>query len=233
MEAPPGTILVWSDIGCPWAHAFVHRLHETRKRLGLDDRVKLEHLSYPLELFNERPTPKHIVEAEVPVVGALEPEAGWRVWTERDGHWPVTMLPALEAVRAARLQSNAAADRLDSALRVAFFGNGLCISMRHVILEVARECGDVDVDRLADTLDEGRARKRVIEEWRRASAGDVKGSPHVFLSDGTDSHNPGVRMHWEGEHGVGFPVIDNYDPEAVDELLQRAAAAAEPEADSA
>jgi len=223
MDTPPGTILVWSDIGCAWAHATVYRLHEARRRLGLEDTVAFEHLSYPLELFNERPTPKNILSAEIPVIGAMAPNAGWRIWNEREWHWPVTTLPALEAVRAARLQSAAAAEHLDRALRVAFFGHSQCISMRHVILETARDCGAVDADHLAETLDEGRARKRVIEEWHRASAGDVKGSPHLFLPDGTDVHNPGVRMHWEGEHGTGFPVIDEDCPDVIDELVRRAA----------
>jgi predicted DsbA family dithiol-disulfide isomerase len=227
MEAPSGTILVWSDIGCPWAHALVYRLHEARTRLELEDAVSIEHLSYPLELFNEQPTPKNVLDAEIPVVGAIAPGAGWQVWNEPEWHWPVTTLPALEAVRAARLQSAGAAERLDRALRVALFSHAQCISMRHVILEVARNCEGVDAKHLAQMLDEGRARRRVIEEWRRARAGDVKGSPHLFLHDGTDAHNPGVEMHWEGKPGTGFPVIDRDCPEVIDELLIKAADAAE------
>jgi predicted DsbA family dithiol-disulfide isomerase len=223
MEVPERTVLIWSDIGCPWSHVAVHRLHEARRRLGLDE-LRLEHLSYPLELFDEQPTQKSILEAEIPVLGAIEPDAGWQLWRERDWEWPVTTLPALEAVRAARLQSTTAAESLDRALRRAFFGRSQCIALRHVILEVARNCGGVDANSLADTLDDGRARRRVIDEWHRAAIGDVKGSPHVFLPDGTDAHNPGIRMHWEGEQGTGFPVIDEDDPEVYDDLVKRAAA---------
>lgn len=223
MDVPDRSILIWSDIGCPWAHLAVHRLHETRARLGLADVVTFEHLAFPIELFNHSCTRKAMLEAELPVLGALAPEAGWQLWQRRDWEWPVTMLPPLEAVRAARLQSPEAADALDRALRVAFWGQSKSISMRHVILEIAEDCVMVDEHRLEADFDAGVAKHRVIEEWRRAAAGDVRGSPHLFLPDGTDVHNPGTRHHWEGEHGVGFPVIDADDPSVYDELLTRAA----------
>jgi hypothetical protein len=44
-----------------------------------------------------------------------------------------------------------------------------------------------------------------------------------FLPDGTDMHNPGIEMHWQGEAGTGFPVIDHDDPTVYDDLLKRAA----------
>jgi len=54
-------------------------------------------------------------------------------------------------------------------------------------------------------------------------ADGVKGSPHLFPSDGTDAHNPGIRMHWEAEPGRGFPVIDADDPSVYDSLVTTAA----------
>ena len=224
MELPSGTIAVWSDIGCPWAHVAVHRLLAARERLGLDDAVRLEHLAFPLELFNDRATPKQRVDAEMAVLGSHEPDAGWNRWTARDSEWPVTMLPAMEAVRCAHLQGASAAERLDRALRLAFFRDSRCISLRHVILEVARTCDNVDADRLAADLDRGVARHRVIEEWQRAAIGDVEGSPHLFLPDGSSELNPGMKMHWEGEQFTGFPVVDNDDPSIYDDLLKRATA---------
>ena len=224
MQVPPGTIAVWSDVGCPWAHLAVHRLHTTRRRLGLDDAVRLEHRPFPLELVNERATPRRVLAAEVPVVGALDPGAGWQAWQAAESNWPVKMLPALEAVQAATAQDARAAEELDRALRVAFFGESRCISLRHVILEVASKCDTVDTEALAGTLDDGVARRAVIARFEEAGASDeVKGSPHVFLPDGTDAHNPGITMHWEGRPGEGFPVIDDDDPSVYDDLLRRAA----------
>lgn len=65
--------------------------------------------------------------------------------------------------------------------------------------------------------------RALIDQMGEARDGPVKGSPHLFCPDGTDAHNPGIEMHWEGEHGVGFPVIDRDDPSVYDDLLKRAA----------
>src|SRR3954469_15207341 len=174
--AAPGTIVIWSDIACPWATLAVHRLHCERSRRGLDGEVVLDHRAFPLELVNGRCTPRRILGAEVPVAGALDPEFGWQVWQAPDSEWPVTTLPALEAVQAAKEQGLAASEALDFALRRAFFAEGRCISMRHVILDGATSVQAVDKDELAAALDDGRARHLVVEQWRAATDGPVKGS---------------------------------------------------------
>jgi predicted DsbA family dithiol-disulfide isomerase len=220
----PGTVAVYSDVGCPWAHLAVYRLHATRRRLGLEDAVTFDHRAFSLEVVNERPTPWRILSAEIPVVGGLDPDAGWQVWQAEPVTWPVTTLPALEAVQAAKEQSLGASERLDRALRVALFGQSKCISMRHVILEVAADAG-LDVSALQDALDEGRARRAVFDQQQAASSDDVQGSPHLFLADGTDVHNPGIQMEWAGEHGQGFPVVSKDDPGVYEDLLRRAAEA--------
>ncbi|MET8354820.1 MULTISPECIES: hypothetical protein [unclassified Micromonospora] len=52
---------------------------------------------------------------------------------------------------------------------------------------------------------------------------DVRGSPHLFFAGGHQVHNPGITMHWEGEPGAGFPVVDVDDPSVFAELVARAA----------
>jgi predicted DsbA family dithiol-disulfide isomerase len=184
------TIVVWSDIGCPWAHMAVARLHRIRHELGLDDIVRLDHRAFPLELFNERPTPKPQLDAETDELSAKEPAAGWQRWQRPDHEWPVTTLPALEAVQAAKHQSLEASEQLDRALRLAFFHDSRCISLRSVILDVAATCAAVDVDRLRVDLDDGRARRTVVDHYETAETEGVQGSPHLFLPDGTGKHNP-------------------------------------------
>src|SRR4051794_38688118 len=224
MGVSPGTIVVWSDVACPWATLAVHRLHAVRGRLGLDGQVAFDHRAFPLELVNGRCTPRRILGAEVPVAGALAPEFGFQVWLAPDSEWPVTTLPALEAVQAAKEQSLHASAALDLELRRAFFAESRCISMRHVVLDVASGVDGLDVDALTKALDDGRARPMVMQQWHDAVDGPVKGSPHVFLPDGTDAPNPGVKIHWEGEHGKGFPVVDEYDPSVYEKLLRAASA---------
>jgi predicted DsbA family dithiol-disulfide isomerase len=228
VDVAPGTIVVWSDIGCPWAHVAVHRLHQARRALDLEGIVGVDHRAFALEVANSRPTPKRVIEAEIPVAGGLEPGAGWEVWQDDPSCWPVTTLPALEAVQAAKEQDLVASEELDRALRQAFFGHSRCISLRSVILDVAGDCRAVDVYRLRAALDDGRARKAVMAQHATATepGAAVQGSPHLFLPDGTDVHNPGVEIRCEGEHGRGFPVVVADDPGVYRELVQRAAALA-------
>ncbi len=218
----PGTILVWSDIACPWATAAVHHLHATRGRLGLEGAVTLDHRAFPLELLNSRPTPKAIVDAEVPVVGGIARDFGFSVWTGDPAAYPSTVLLALEAVQAAKEQSLAASDRLDLALRRALFADGRHVGMRHVVLDVAARVPEVDAVALEAALDDGRGRRAVIDQWRTVPGENIQGSPHLFLPDGTDVHNPGVTMHWIGPKPGGFPVIDHHDPSIYGDLLLRA-----------
>src|SRR4051794_37181989 len=80
LDVAAGTLVVYGDIACPWSHLCVHGLRTARTGLGLDDEVDFDLRSFPLELFNGRPTPKRTLDAEIPVVGALDPSAGWQMW---------------------------------------------------------------------------------------------------------------------------------------------------------
>lgn len=225
MDVAPGTIVVYSDIGCPWSHLAVYRLLRARTALGLDGAVVLDHRVFALEVVNRRPTPKLVLDAETVAVGSLDPGAGWQLWQEAPASYPVTTLPAMEAVQAAKEQGLAASERLDRALRVAFFAQSRCVSVRSVILDVAESCDGVDADAVADALDDGRARRPMMDQHHAGMSPAVAGCPHVFLPDG-DLHNPGIEMHWHGEEGRGFPVITRDDPSVYDDILRRASAAA-------
>lgn len=224
LAAEPGTIQVWSDIGCPWAHAAVWRLWDARRRLGLEDQVRFDHRVFPLELFNSQATPRNELEPEIPVCSSLAPRAGWQAWAAPDWEWPSTMLPAMEAVQAAKEQGLAASEALDRGLRRAFWGESRCVSLRHVILEVASETDGLDLAGLADALDSGRARRMIFEHWEVAKTDAVQGSPHLFAPDGWNAQNPGVEATWaqDGE-GVWVPTIEADDPGAYDDLVRRSA----------
>jgi len=223
MQVAPGTIAIWSDLGCPWSHAVVWRLHDARTRLGLAGRVAFDHHAFPLELFNNEPTPRPLREAEGRVAAELAPRAGWQPWSAPAHAWPVTMLLPTEAVQAAKLQSWAASEELDRGLRRAFWGESRCISLRHVILEVANECDTVDVAALSEGLDDGRARRAVFDDWAVARGDEVLGSAHLFAPDGTNAQNPGIAIGWRDDGaGGGKAVIEADDPAAIDDLVRRA-----------
>jgi predicted DsbA family dithiol-disulfide isomerase len=225
VEVAPGTIVVYSDIGCPWAHIAVARLHEARRRLRLADGVRFDHRVFPLELFNSQPTPRAELEAELDACMAIEPRAGWQRWSTPDWAWPVTMLPPMEAVQAAKEQSLAASEELDLGLRRAFWAESRCVSLRHVILEVASQCEHLDLAALADALDSGRARHRLFEQWEIAKTDAVNGSPHLFLADGTNAKNPGLSLDWsQRADGEWTPTLVRDDRGVYEDLLRRAAA---------
>jgi predicted DsbA family dithiol-disulfide isomerase len=208
IDVAPGTIVLFSDIACPWATVAVERFHAARERVGAD--VRLVHRAFPLELVNEQPTPKPTLDAEIPVTAKLV-NGVFRSWSGAVHEWPVTTLLALEAVRAAGNRGEA----VDRALRRAFFHDSRCISLHTVVVDVASHAG-ADV---ADALADGRCRRAVMDDLAVARSSAVKGSPHAFLHDGSDAHNPGIEMHW----AAGRPVIDDDDPKAWDELIGRAA----------
>lgn len=225
-QAAPGTIVVYTDIVCAWSTVTLHRLTRARLEAGLEDAVRFDLRLFPLEVVNAFPIPRRFLDSEIPVVGQLAEDFGWAVWQADPSTWPVTSLPANEAVHAAKAQSLRASEQLDMALRHAFFSDSRCIAMRHEILDVAGSCPDVDADELADALDDGRARGPMMADFRRHGAA-VQGSPHLFLADGYDVHNPGVEQRWAGgEEGKGFPVVVRDEPEACAEVIRRAAAVA-------
>lgn len=226
VEVTPGTIVVYSDLGCPWAHVAVWRLHDARRRLGLEEQVAFDHRIFPLELFNSQPTPRDELEVELDACSALAPRAGWQPWNAPAWSWPATLLPPMEAVQAAKEQGLAASEQLDRGLRRAFWGESRCISLRHVILEVAAECDAIDLAALAEAFDAGRARHLVFEQYEVARSDAVDGSPHLFLADGTNVQNPGIEATWEeGSDGFWRPTIVRDDQSVYDDLLRAAAAA--------
>jgi predicted DsbA family dithiol-disulfide isomerase len=226
LEVAPGTVVIYSDIGCPWAHAAVWRLWDARRSLGLQDRIRFDHRVFPLELFNSQATPRNELEPEIPVCSSLAPRAGWQRWSGPDWEYPVTMLPPMEAVQAAKEQGLAASEALDRGLRRAFWGESRCISLRHVILEVASETDGLDLVRLATAIDSGRARAAIFEHWELAKTDAVQGSPHLFVHDGTNAQNPGLEVDWREEpEGVWVPTIIRDEAYAYYDLLRRAASA--------
>lgn len=220
---PPGVITVFSDIWCSFAHIAIHRLHTTRERLGLTGQVRFDLRAFPLELLNDAPSPRSGTDSEVGRMGQQEPAAGWQLWQDKEYLFPSTTLPALEAVIAAKAQSLAAAEQLDRALRRAFWAESRCISNRKVIMDAAAETGVVDTAALAEALDDGRARAALSADAAISATERINCSPHLFLPDGTDYANPGIEVRWEGDYGVGWPVVTHDDPTVFAELLKRAA----------
>lgn len=86
------------------------------------------------------------------------------------------------------------------------------------MLEVAGRCPAVDVGTLAKALDEGRARRVVMDDAEHAKGKGVSGSPHVVLADGSEWFNPGMEIDWHD----GELVVRRDDPGVYEGILRRA-----------
>ncbi len=218
-----GTIVVFSDLTCPFAHVAIHRLFTARARLGLDEHVRLDHHAFPIELLNSTPGTRHGSDSEIPVLGPLEPDAGWQIWQGPDYHYPSTVLLAFEAVRAVKAQSLELSERFDRSVRRAFWAESRPIHLHHELLAIATNIDGVDVDALDHALRHGTHRRDIFDDLETVRSGTVRMSPHLFLPDGTDITNPGLSVHWQGEWAKGFPVIDRDDRNTYDDIVAGAA----------
>lgn len=224
VAVPASTVVVFSDLLCPFAYVALHRFRAARARAGLDGVLHVDHHVFPLELFNG-PHSRPGTDTEAVGLGQIEPSAGFRVWGAPDWTYPSTVLLAAEAVLAAKRQSLAASEALDAALRRAFWFDSLPIGHRGTILDIAGAVGGLDAEALAADLDHGVARAALTDDYRVARTGAVATSPHLFLPDGTSLANPGIEVRWEGPWASGYPIVEADDPGIWEVLLARAVAA--------
>jgi predicted DsbA family dithiol-disulfide isomerase len=224
LAGTPGALVLFGDVACPWATVVVLRLRAARAALGCDSEVAVIHLAHPMELLHRSALARRIVDAEIPTCAATTPDFGWSLWQGRLDEYPVSSLLAVEAVQAARRQSETAAEELDLALRRALFVRSRCISLRHEILDAAGTCPEVDLDRLTSDLDHGVARGAVMRQAAAARAGAATCSGEVVTPDGTRWCNPGVTTSWLGQGPPrGAPMLVREDPDVYLELVTHAA----------
>lgn len=186
----PVTIALYSDLHCPYAYLTVYRLRQLRETYR--DSVTISYRCLALEYVNRRPTPKPILDNETPILMLEEPEIPYQPWHAPLSEWPVTMWPAFEAIKCAERQSPETVAELDWAIRTAFFAESRCISMRHVLFDLAEQSG-LNMARFAEDFDSGVAKRQVLDE---AQAGwellKVEGSPTLVLASGEQVSNLGL-----------------------------------------
>ena len=223
-----GALVLYSDVACPWATVMVLRLRAARAGLGLSaDQLPVVHLAHPLELLYGGPLQRVIVDAEIPACAASAPGIDWSLWQGRLDEYPVSSLPACEAVQAARRQSEAVAEELDLALRTALFADSRCITLRREILRAAETCPALDGDRLRADLDRGVARAAMMRQAATARPEADYCTGYLVLPDATGHCNPGVVVDWQGPPlPRGTPTVRADDPTVIDGLVAQAAATA-------
>jgi len=182
MANAPVQIALYSDLHCPYAYLTTYRLRKLREEYQA--RVTIVHKCLALEYVNKRSTPKQILDNETPILMLEEPDIPYQPWYRPHSEWPVTMWPAFEAVKCAEQQGPELSNELDWAIRKAFFAESRCISMRHVLLELAEQVG-LDMARFVDAFDSGVTKRLVLREaqtgWETLK---VEGSPTFVLPSG-------------------------------------------------
>lgn len=217
---PARMVTVWSDIGCPWATLALHTLRTATTTRG--GHIDIEHRAFPLELFNREPTPRHILDIEITAIASLLPDLGWRCWSAAEATYPVTTLPAMAAVQAAKhphVGGLRASDQLDAALRDAFYVDSRCISIPSVIIEAADACPDLETSALQRRLAAGAGISDCYTDYEAARHGAIQGSPVIIAAGGHILHNPGATYHWTGRPPTGFPRLEDYQPGWAEQLL--------------
>lgn len=227
MAMSPPVVEFFSDLHCPHAYLTRYRLRSIEEGLG---GVRFQSRCLSLELDLENPTPKHIVDQEAPFLATLEEGLPYRPWPEgKTSRWPVTFLPAFEAVKAAETLDVEKAWALDWRIRTAFYRDHACVSMRHVLAGLAEGVG-LDRSSFLEAFDEG-FRARVVQESTEGWYGEgFTHSPSFRLPDGSTIVNPGG--HWtrldpeEGHRLVSFDPGHDDEAERLDALIRDAVASA-------
>jgi predicted DsbA family dithiol-disulfide isomerase len=209
------TVTIWSEIHCPWATVAVHRLRAARDAADLD--VVFDQRAWPLELVNERGTPRQGITTEAAVLANHEPDL---FSAYRNDSWPSTFLPAFELVAATRrLLGLRGAEDVDYALRVAFFRHSVDVSIEAGLrraLSLTAESAALDADAIIALWRDDNVRADVFADFERSKELPITASPQVFWADGSTTHNPGLRDHTMVR---GIPRINSDDRDEPKRLL--------------
>lgn len=210
---PEPVVEFFADLHCPHAYLTRYRLRQIEDEYRGELRFRSRCLS--IEYDTERPTPKRILDVEAHSLMLQEEDIPYEPWPEaRTSRWPTTFFPAFEAVKAAETIDPAMAWELDWRIREAFFAEHACVTMRHVLADLAEDVG-LARERFLEAFDAGH-REAVVEEseegWYEEG---FTHSPSLRLPDGSTHVNPGDhRTEMDRERGFR---LTSFDPGREDE----------------
>ena len=159
---------------------------------GFGGKLRLRWRAFPLEIINDRPAPRHIVDQEWPLVAVQEPFAPCRSWPHEA--YLKSTIPAFQAYESAWAQDPEKARVFDLGIRRGFFFEGRRVDEHPVLCEIAGGAG-LDAARIRADLESGAREEAVMDDYREAMRlRDEEGlpmtSPTLILPNGEAVHNP-------------------------------------------
>ena len=209
------SLVVHSDLRCPWARIAVHRLRRAADRRGITGELVVDHRWFPLG-DDATPGDPAVLDRELAAIGALEPDLEWETWAELGHDFPSSSRSAAAWVQAAKGVSPAASVTLDAALREALFAQGRPIDDDEELGRIAATVPDLDLDQLRSELGSGRPEAELERQAEVSSTDAVPASPTIVAVDGRAWTNPGVEFEMGDDH---VPSIGADDPSVYDDII--------------
>ena len=130
-----------------------------------EGRLNLKWRAFPLEIINDRPAPRHIVDQEWPLIAVQEPLSPCRSWPHEE--YLRTTLHAYQAYASAYAQDPEKARVYDLNIRRGFFYEGRRVDEDAVLCEMAEETG-LDASKVRADLESGAYEGGVMDDYREA-----------------------------------------------------------------
>ena len=155
-------------------------------------RLYLKWRAFPLEIINDRPAPRHIVDQEWPLIAVQEPLSPCRSWPHEE--YLRTTLRAYQAYASAHSQDPEKARVYDLKIRRGFFYDGRRVDEDAVLCEMAEEAG-LDASKVGADLEAGAYEEGVMDDYREAmrlrdEEGMPMTSPTLIFPSGEAVFNP-------------------------------------------
>ncbi|HEY6001337.1 MAG TPA: DsbA family protein [Anaeromyxobacter sp.] len=183
LRVEPVSLVLYEDPLWPWCLVAEQRIRAVLE--GIDGPFgPLRLAPFPLRTEERVPTrAERRAMARVARSAAREPEAAGTtpdLWLSRDP--PLTTVPVLTALAAARLQGAAREDALRDAIREAGLVRGINVTRKDVLYELAETSG-LDVDRFAGAFAAPATERRVLDVFEDAVSKGVEGAPALVIGD--------------------------------------------------
>jgi len=182
-DAEPVSLVLYQDPLWPWCLVAEQRIRAAVE--AVTDAFKPLRLEpFPLRPEPRMPSPREVrAFARAARKAAKEPEAARTtpdLWLSADP--PLTTLPVLTALAAARMQGAAREDSLREAIREAGLVRGINVTRRDVLYELAEGAG-LDVPRFAGALAAPATERHVRDTFADALDKGVEDAPALVIGD--------------------------------------------------